>query len=181
MWFDWPQDCEMKYVRLYDCGRQVVLMMNMGLEMGGTHWTNWCSGWIGLSFHPLLSIHDDHLLISSPSINVSINFYKWPYSWGEFIYSHILEEHNKISQLRTSGLKLWQYNWFIFWQRQNTINNRRFVHQMSIILLHIFCGTHCNIFTIVVCTDINYFMSTILIILLSVHLHVGLLSPLASN
>ena len=25
----------MKYVRLYDCGRQVVLMMNVGLEMGG--------------------------------------------------------------------------------------------------------------------------------------------------
>ena len=37
---------------------------------------------------------------------------------GEFIYSHILEEHNKISHWRTSGLKFCQNNWFTFWQRQ---------------------------------------------------------------
>ena len=68
----------MKYVRLYDCGRQVVLMMNVGLEMGPTGPTGVVDGLDGRNQLPstMLSIHDDHLLISSPSINVSINFYK---------------------------------------------------------------------------------------------------------
>ena len=72
-------------------------MMNVGLEMGPTGPTGVVDGLDERNQLPstMLSIHDDHLLISSPSINVSINFYKWPYSWVEFIYSHILEEHNK--------------------------------------------------------------------------------------
>ena len=42
----------MKYVRLYDCGRQVVLMMNVGLEMGGpTGPTGVVDGLDELSFH----------------------------------------------------------------------------------------------------------------------------------
>ena len=111
-------------------------------------------------------------------VSISIN----DHTLGEeFIYGHILEQHNKISQPRTSGLKFCQNNWFIFWQRQSTINHRRFVHQMSIVLLYIFCETHCNIFTVVVSTDINYFASTMIVILLCAHLHMGLLSTLASN
>ena len=165
-------------------GDRLCLWWMWGLRWGDlldqlVQWMDWMDG---TSFHlqcclSMMTTNWSQVHLSM-LVSISVNEHT---VGGEFIYSHILEEHNKISQLRTSGLKFWQYNWFIFWQRPNTINYRRFVHHISIILLYIFCETHCNIFTIVVCTDINDCVSTMLVILLCAHLHMGLLSPLASN